>query len=336
MLTRDIGIDLGTANVMVYIKGSGIVLKEPSVVAVDDQTKKVLAIGEEARKMIGRTPGNIRALRPLRDGVIADYDTTEVMLKHFIDRVHGRRSFLKPRVMICIPSGVTTVEKRAVLEAANQAGARKTYLIEEPVAAALGAGLDISQPSGNMVVDIGGGTTDVAVLSLGGVVLSKSLRIGGDKLDDAIIRYVKKEYNLLIGERTAEEIKVDIGSAFPEDDDRFLEIRGRDLVTGLPKTVKITAAQSYEAMEEPIMAIIEVIRQVMELTPPELAADIVERGLILTGGGALLNGLDKLLVRETGVPIHIADDPLSCVALGTGVALEHLDLYAEHLMSNTQ
>lgn len=336
MLTRDIGIDLGTANVMVYIKGSGIVLKEPSVVAVDDQTKKVLAIGEEARKMIGRTPGNIRALRPLRDGVIADYDTTEVMLKHFIDRVHGRRSFLKPRVMICIPSGVTTVEKRAVLEAANQAGARKTYLIEEPVAAALGAGLDISQPSGNMVVDIGGGTTDVAVLSLGGVVLSKSLRIGGDKLDDAIIRYVKKEYNLLIGERTAEEIKVDIGSAFPEDDDRFLEIRGRDLVTGLPKTVKITAAQSYEAMEEPIMAIIEVIRQVMELTPPELAADIVEKGLILTGGGALLNGLDKLLVRETGVPIHIADDPLSCVALGTGAALEHLDLYAEHLMSNAQ
>lgn len=314
----DIGVDLGTANVLVYIKGKGVVLREPSVVAIDRDSNKVLAIGEEARKMLGRTPGNIVAIRPLREGVIADYDTTESMLRHFIEKVAGRSFIFKPRIMVCIPSGVTTVEKRAVLEAAVQAGARKTYLIEEPLAAALGAGLDISEPYGAMVVDIGGGTTDVAVISLGGIVASESLRIGGDKFDDAIMRYVKKEYNMMIGERTAEEIKMNIGTAIRGRREGSMEVRGRDLLSGLPKTVRMSAVETGEALNEPVEAIVQCVKAVLETTPPELAADIMDRGIVMTGGGALLYALDELIQKETGIPTYLAEDPLSCVALGTG------------------
>ena len=320
----DIGVDLGTANVLVYIKGKGVVLREPSVVAIDRDTNKVLAIGEEARKMLGRTPGNIVAIRPLREGVIADYDTTESMLRHFIEKVAGRSFIFKPRIMVCIPSGVTTVEKRAVLEAAVQAGARKTYLIEEPLAAALGAGLDISEPYGAMVVDIGGGTTDVAVISLGGIVASESLRIGGDKFDDAIVRYVKKEYNMMIGERTAEEIKMNIGTAIRGRREGSMEVRGRDLLSGLPKTVRMSAVETGEALNEPVEAIVQCVKAVLEITPPELAADIMDRGIVMTGGGALLYALDELIQKETGIPTYLAEDPLSCVALGTGKALESI------------
>ena len=320
----DIGVDLGTANVLVYIKGKGVVLREPSVVAIDRDTNKVLAIGEEARKMLGRTPGNIVAIRPLREGVIADYDTTESMLRHFIEKVAGRSFIFKPRIMVCIPSGVTTVEKRAVLEAAVQAGARKTYLIEEPLAAALGAGLDISEPYGSMVVDIGGGTTDVAVISLGGIVASESLRIGGDKFDDAIVRYVKKEYNMMIGERTAEEIKMNIGTAIRGRREGSMEVRGRDLLSGLPKTVRMSAVEIGEALNEPVEAIVQCVKAVLETTPPELAADIMDRGIVMTGGGALLYALDELIQKETGIPTYLAEDPLSCVALGTGKALESI------------
>lgn len=320
----DIGVDLGTANILVYIKGKGIVLSEPSVVAIDRDTNRVLAIGEEARRMLGRTPGNIVAIRPLREGVIADYDTTESMLRHFIQKVAGKSFFFKPRIMVCIPSGVTTVEKRAVLEAAMSAGARKTYLIEEPLAAALGAGLEIAEPCGAMVVDIGGGTTDVAVLSLGGIVLSQSLRIGGDKFDEALVRYVKKEFNMMIGERTAEEIKVKIGTAFPGSRDDAMEIRGRDLLSGLPKTVRITSVETREAMADPVALIVQCVKSVLENTPPELASDIMDRGIVMTGGGALLDGLDRLIKEETGIPTYLADDPLSCVALGTGKALDSL------------
>lgn len=320
----DIGVDLGTANVLVYIKGKGVVLREPSVVAIDRDTNKVLAIGEEARKMLGRTPGNIVAIRPLREGVIADYDTTESMLRHFIEKVAGRSFIFKPRIMVCIPSGVTTVEKRAVLEAAVQAGARKTYLIEEPLAAALGAGLDISEPYGAMVVDIGGGTTDVAVISLGGIVASESLRIGGDKFDDAIMRYVKKEYNMMIGERTAEEIKMNIGTAIRGRREGSMEVRGRDLLSGLPKTVRMSAVETGEALNEPVEAIVQCVKAVLETTPPELAADIMDRGIVMTGGGALLYALDELIQKETGIPTYLAEDPLSCVALGTGKALESI------------
>ena len=320
----DIGVDLGTANVLVYIKGKGVVLREPSVVAIDRDTNKVLAIGEEARKMLGRTPGNIVAIRPLREGVIADYDTTESMLRHFIEKVAGRSFIFKPRIMVCIPSGVTTVEKRAVLEAAVQAGARKTYLIEEPLAAALGAGLDISEPYGAMVVDIGGGTTDVAVISLGGIVASESLRIGGDKFDDAIMRYVKKEYNMMIGERTAEEIKMNIGTAIRGRREGSMEVRGRDLLSGLPKTVRMSAVETGEALNEPVEAIVQCVKAVLEITPPELAADIMDRGIVMTGGGALLYALDELIQKETGIPTYLAEDPLSCVALGTGKALESI------------
>ncbi len=320
----DIGVDLGTANVLVYIKGKGVVLREPSVVAIDRDTNKVLAIGEEARKMLGRTPGNIVAIRPLREGVIADYDTTESMLRHFIEKVAGRSFIFKPRIMVCIPSGVTTVEKRAVLEAAVQAGARKTYLIEEPLAAALGAGLDISEPYGAMVVDIGGGTTDVAVISLGGIVASESLRIGGDKFDDAIVRYVKKEYNMMIGERTAEEIKMNIGTAIRGRREGSMEVRGRDLLSGLPKTVRMSAVETGEALNEPVEAIVQCVKAVLETTPPELAADIMDRGIVMTGGGALLYALDELIQKETGIPTYLAEDPLSCVALGTGKALESI------------
>ena len=321
----DIGVDLGTANVLVYIKGKGVVLREPSVVAIDRDSNKVLAIGEEARKMLGRTPGNIVAIRPLREGVIADYDTTESMLRHFIEKVAGRSFIFKPRIMVCIPSGVTTVEKRAVLEAAVQAGARKTYLIEEPLAAALGAGLDISEPYGAMVVDIGGGTTDVAVISLGGIVASESLRIGGDKFDDAIMRYVKKEYNMMIGERTAEEIKMNIGTAIRGRREGSMEVRGRDLLSGLPKTVRMSAVETGEALNEPVEAIIQCVKAVLETTPPELAADIMDRGIVMTGGGALLYALDELIQKETGIPTYLAEDPLSCVALGTGKALESIE-----------
>jgi len=320
----DIGVDLGTANVLVYIKGKGVVLREPSVVAIDRDSNKVLAIGEEARKMLGRTPGNIVAIRPLREGVIADYDTTESMLRHFIEKVAGRSFIFKPRIMVCIPSGVTTVEKRAVLEAAVQAGARKTYLIEEPLAAALGAGLDISEPYGAMVVDIGGGTTDVAVISLGGIVASESLRIGGDKFDDAIVRYVKKEYNMMIGERTAEEIKMNIGTAIRGRREGSMEVRGRDLLSGLPKTVRMSAVETGEALNEPVEAIVQCVKAVLETTPPELAADIMDRGIVMTGGGALLYALDELIQKETGIPTYLAEDPLSCVALGTGKALESI------------
>ncbi len=320
----DIGVDLGTANVLVYIKGKGVVLREPSVVAIDRDSNKVLAIGEEARKMLGRTPGNIVAIRPLREGVIADYDTTESMLRHFIEKVAGRSFIFKPRIMVCIPSGVTTVEKRAVLEAAVQAGARKTYLIEEPLAAALGAGLDISEPYGAMVVDIGGGTTDVAVISLGGIVASESLRIGGDKFDDAIVRYVKKEYNMMIGERTAEEIKMNIGTAIRGRREGSMEVRGRDLLSGLPKTVRMSAVETGEALNEAVEAIVQCVKAVLETTPPELAADIMDRGIVMTGGGALLYALDELIQKETGIPTYLAEDPLSCVALGTGKALESI------------
>lgn len=324
-MSMDIGVDLGTANVLVYIKGKGIVLREPSVVAIDRDSNKVLAIGEEARRMIGRTPGNIVAIRPLREGVIADYDSTEKMLRHFIQKVAGKSLLFKPRIMVCIPSGVTTVEKRAVLEAALQAGARKTYLIEEPLAAALGAGLEISEPCGSMVVDIGGGTTDVAVLSLGGIVISESLRVGGDKFDEALIRYVKREYNIMIGERTAEEIKVRAGTAFSSGRNESMEIRGRDLLSGLPKTVRITSGETWEALSEPVSLIVQRVKSVLEITPPELAADIMDRGIVMTGGGSLLHGLDRLIKEETGIPTYLAEDPLSCVALGTGKALDSLE-----------
>ncbi|MDR3592270.1 MAG: rod shape-determining protein [Negativicutes bacterium] len=330
-MSMDIGVDLGTANVLVYIKGRGIVLREPSVVAIDRDTNRILAIGEEARRMLGRTPGNIVAIRPLREGVIADYDTTESMLRHFIQKVAGRSMFFKPRIMVCIPSGVTTVEKRAVLEAAMQAGARKTYLIEEPLAAALGAGLVISEPCGSMVVDIGGGTTDVAVLSLGGIVVSESLRVGGDKFDEAMVRYIKKEYNIMIGERTAEEIKVNVGTAFPSGRNESMEIRGRDLVSGLPKTMRIGSTETREALAEPISLIVECVKTVLEKTPPELAADIVDRGIVMTGGGSMLHGLDRLISQETGIPTYLAEDPLSCVALGTGKALESLEAIQDSL-----
>ena len=323
-MPADIGVDLGTANVLVYVKGKGIVLREPSVVAIDRDTNRVLAIGEEARRMLGRTPGNIIATRPLRDGVIADYDITASMLRYFIQKVAGRSLFFKPRIMVCIPSGVTTVEKRAVIEATMAAGARKTYLIEEPLAAALGAGLEISEPCGSMVVDIGGGTTDIAVLSLGGIVVSESLRIGGDKFDEAMVRYIKKEHNVLIGERTAEEIKITVGTAYPNGRDVSMEIRGRDLVSGLPKTIRISSAETREALSEPISMIVECVKSVLEKTPPELAADIVDHGVVMTGGGSLIDGLDRLINRETGIPVYLADDPLSCVALGTGKALDSL------------
>ncbi|MEW6624936.1 MAG: rod shape-determining protein [Bacillota bacterium] len=324
----DIGIDLGTATVLVYVKGKGIVLNEPSVVAIDKKTGQIFAVGEAARRMLGRTPGNIVAVRPLREGVIADYESTERMLRYFIEKACGRRLFFKPRVMVCIPSGITGVEERAVREAAMQAGARQAYLIEEPMAAALGAGLIISEANGTMVVDIGGGTTDVAVLSLGGIVCAKSLRVGGDKFDEAIVRYIRREFNLMIGERSAEELKVNVGTANPKSlrAEAIMDIKGRDLVTGLPKTIHISGLQVYTAIQEPLEAIVAGVKEVLEKTPPELASDIINKGVVLTGGGSMLHGLDELLVEETGLPIHLADDPVSCVALGTGKALQMLDV----------
>ncbi|WP_295158503.1 rod shape-determining protein [Selenomonas sp. AE3005] len=321
-MSLDIGIDLGTANVLVYVKGKGIVLREPSVVAIDRDTNRVLAIGEEARQMIGRTPGNIVAVRPLREGVIADYDITESMLRHFIEKVVGRRFVFRPRIMICIPSGVTMVEQRAVQEAAEQAGARHTQLIEEPLAAALGAGLDISEPRGSMVVDIGGGTTDIAVISLGGIVNSASLRVAGDKFDEDIIAYVKKEFNVMIGERTAEDVKMVVGAAFATARNEVMDIRGRDMLSGLPKNVQITTAQAAEAMRDSVTKIVDCVKKVLEETPPELAADIMNCGIVLTGGGAMLYGLDELIRRETDIPTALAEDAMSCVAIGCGKALD--------------
>lgn len=321
---QDIGIDLGTATVIAYAKGKGIVLREPSVVAVDNNTGEVLAVGKEARRMLGRTPGNIVATRPLRDGVISNYTVTEKMLKYFISRVCGKFIFA-PRIMICIPSQVTEVEKKAVIDAATQAGARKVYLIEEPIAAAIGAGIDISRPCGNMVVDIGGGTTDIAVISLGGSVVSTSLKVAGDKFDEAIVRYIKKKYNVMIGERTAEDLKINIGCVYPKIQDMEMEIRGRDLVTGLPKTIIVHSSEMLEALIEPAMLVVDAVHSVLEKTPPELAADISDRGICLTGGGSLIDGLDKLLQEKTGINVMIAEDAVSCVALGTGKALDNLD-----------
>ncbi|MGE4588280.1 MAG: rod shape-determining protein [Acidaminococcaceae bacterium] len=320
----DIGVDLGTANILVYLKGSGIVLREPSVVAIDRNTNKILAIGEEAKTMLGRTPGNIVAIRPLREGVIADYDITQSMLENVIQRVAGKSLFFKPRVVICIPSGVTTVEKRAVLEAAIQSGASKTYLVEEPIAAAMGAGLEISESRGAMVVDIGGGTTDIAVMSLGGVVVSDSLRVGGDKFDEAIVRFVKKERNVLIGEPTAEEIKIKVATVFKGNRQAEIEIRGRDLVTGLPTTIKLTSDEIYRALHEPVSTLVSCVRSVLEKTPPELSSDIIDRGIVLTGGGALLDGMAELIQAETGIATIVADSPLECVAVGTGKVLSSL------------
>lgn len=321
---QDIGIDLGTATVIAFVKGKGVVLREPSVVAVDSNTGDVLAVGQEARKMLGRTPGNIIATRPLKDGVISDYTVTEKMLKYFINKIGGK-SIFAPRIMICIPSQVTEVEKKAVIDAASQAGARRVYLIEEPIAAAIGAGLDISKACGNMIVDIGGGTTDIAVISLGGSVVSSSIKIAGDKFDEAVVKYIKKKHNIIIGERTAEELKVNIGCVYPKIQDTEMDIRGRDLSTGLPKTVTIHSSEMLEALIEPAMMIVEAVHSIFEKTPPELVADISDRGIYMTGGGSLLDGLDKLLEEKTGINVMIARDTVSCVALGTGKALDNLD-----------
>ena len=321
---QDIGIDLGTATVIAYIKGKGIVLREPSVVAVNNVTNEVLAVGGEARRMLGRTPGNIVATRPLKDGVISNYTVTEKMLKHFINKIGGK-SLFSPRIMICIPSQVTEVEKKAVIDAASQAGARRVYLIEEPIAAAIGAGIDISKPCGNMVVDIGGGTADIAVISLGGSVVSTSIKVAGDKFDEAIVKYIKRKYNVVIGERTAEELKINIGCVYPKIQDLDMDIRGRDLTTGLPRTLTIKSSEMMEALLEPAMAIVEAVHSTLEKTPPELAADISDRGIYMTGGGSLVDGLDKLLQEQTGINVMIAEDAISCVALGTGKALDNLD-----------
>ena len=335
VFTKDMGIDLGTANTLVYIKGKDIVIREPSVVAIQTNTNQVLAVGEEAKRMIGRTPGNIVAIRPLKDGVIADFDITQSMLKYFIKRAMQRRSLFQPRVVICVPSGVTEVEKRAVEEAAINAGARDAYLIEEPMAAAIGAGLPVQEPTGSMIVDIGGGTTEVAVISLGGIVTSKSIRVGGDELDEAIVRYIKKEYSLMIGERTAEDVKIAIGSAYVDNKETKMNIRGRDLISGLPKTIEVTSSEIHEAMKEQITNILEAIKSTLEKTPPELAADIMEQGIMLTGGGALLNGLDKLIRKETSMPVHVAENPLDCVARGTGKALDSIEIMKK-TVSNTK
>ncbi|ABK52521.1 rod shape-determining protein MreB [Acidothermus cellulolyticus 11B] len=331
---RDMAVDLGTANTLVYVRGRGIVLNEPSVVAINTNTGGILAVGIEAKRMIGRTPGNIVAVRPLKDGVIADFDTTERMLRYFIQKVHRNRHLARgPRLVVCVPSGCTAVEQRAVKDAGYAAGARRVYIIEEPMAAAIGAGLPVHEPTGNMVVDIGGGTTEVAVISLGGIVTSQSIRVGGDELDNAIINYVKKEYSLMLGERTAEEIKMAIGSAFPVPDEPHAEIRGRDLVSGLPKTIVVSAAEIRKAIDEPVNAIIDAVKVTLDKCPPELAGDIMDRGIVLTGGGALLKGLDERLRHETGMPIHITERPLDSVALGAGKCVEDFDTLQPVLIS---
>ncbi|XHR27041.1 MAG: rod shape-determining protein [Chthoniobacteraceae bacterium] len=326
LFSNDIGIDLGTANTLVYVRDHGIVLREPSVVAVQAGTNKVLAVGDEAKRMLGRTPANIVAVRPLKDGVIADFEVTEAMLRHFIRKAHGRRMLFRPhpRVVIAVPSGITEVEKRAVKESAQRAGAREVHLIEEPMAAAIGCGLPVQEAAGNMIVDIGGGTTEVALISLAGIVFSRSVRVAGDELDEAIMQYMKRAYNLMIGERTAEEIKIKIGSAYPIEKETTMEVKGRDLVAGLPKTLTITSQEVREALLEPVSTIVESVRVTLERCPPELSADLVDRGIVLAGGGALLRGLDKLLSEETGLPVHVAEDPLSAVAEGTGRALQEI------------
>ena len=326
LFSNDLAIDLGTANTLVYVKGKGIALREPSVVTVQKDSKHVLAVGSEAKAMVGRTPENIMAIRPMKDGVIANFEITEAMLRYFIQKVHNRKTFVRPRMVICVPSGITQVERRAVRDSAENAGAREVYLIEEPMAAAIGVGLPVEEPGGNMVVDIGGGTTEVAVISLAGIVYSQSVRVGGDEMDEAIISYIKRNYNLLIGERTAEEIKIQVGSAYEVGERKTLEIKGRDLIAAIPKTVVITDEEIRDALAEPVSAIVETVRGALERTPPELAADIVDRGIVLAGGGGLLRGIDVLLKEETGLPVTVAEDPLSAVVMGTGKVLDELDL----------
>ncbi|MFC0187023.1 rod shape-determining protein [Fictibacillus aquaticus] len=328
MFSRDVGIDLGTANVLIYVKGKGIVLNEPSVVAIDTNTGKALAVGEEAFKMVGRTPGNIVAIRPMKDGVIADFEVTEQMLKHFIDKIQVKGVFAKPRILICTPTNITSVEQKAIRQAAQKCGAKHIFLEEEPKVAAIGAGMDIFQPSGNMVVDIGGGTTDVAVLSMGDIVTSASIKMAGDKFDSEILNYIKKEYKLLIGERTSENIKKQVATVFPGSRNEELEIRGRDMVSGLPRTVTVRSEEIMDALMEPVMTIVHAAKSVLEKTPPELSADIIDRGIMLTGGGALLHGIDQLFAQELKVPVFIAEDPMGAVARGTGLMLEHMDKIA--------
>ena len=332
----EVGIDLGTANILIYIQGKGIVLNEPSVVAINKDTNEVLAVGEEARQMLGRTPSNIIAVRPLKDGVISDYDTTERMLKFFIRKTCGSGKFFKPRIMVCVPSGVTEVEKRAVSEAATMAGAKEVFIMEEPIAAAIGAGLDIMGPDGVMVIDIGGGTTDIAVISLGGIVTSSSVKIAGDKFDDAIIKYMKKAHKVFIGERTAEQLKFNIGTAFPREESISMECRGRDMTTGLPVSVEVTSEEMYDALDEPLNAICEAVHTVLEHTPPEIAADISTTGIMLTGGGALLWGLDRRISERTKIPVMIAEEPKNCVAVGTGKALSHMGSISSKKVTNRQ
>ncbi len=326
LFSNDLAIDLGTANTLVYVKGKGIALREPSVVTVQKDSKHVLAVGSEAKAMVGRTPENIMAIRPMKDGVIANFEITEAMLRYFIQKVHNRKTFVRPRMVICVPSGITQVERRAVRDSAENAGAREVYLIEEPMAAAIGVGLPVEEPGGSMVVDIGGGTTEVAVISLAGIVYAQSVRVGGDEMDEAIISYIKRNYNLLIGERTAEEIKIQVGSAYEIGERKTLEIKGRDLIAAIPKTVLITGEEVRESLSEPVSAIVETVRGALERTPPELAADIVDRGIVLAGGGGLLRGIDVLLKEETGLPVTVAEDPLSAVVMGTGKVLDELDL----------
>ncbi len=335
MFSKDIGIDLGTANTLVYLRGKGIIMREPSVVAVDTKTDEVRSVGHEAKAVIGRTPGSIMAVRPLKDGVIADFDITANMLARFIKKVCGNSMFFRPRVVICIPSGVTEVERRAVKEAALKAGARQVSVIEEPMAAAIGAGLPISEPSGSMVVDIGGGTSEVAVISLGGIVAARSVRVGGDEFDQAIIAYIKRKYNLLIGERTAEQIKIEIGSAYELEEEKEMEIKGRNLVDGLPKNITVHSEEVRDALAESLQKVVDAIKETLERTPPELSADIIDHGIMLTGGGALLRGLDELVHRETGIDVHVAETPLDCVAAGTGAVLDHIDLLGDVLDDNS-
>jgi len=336
LFSNDMGIDLGTANTLVYVKGQGIVLMEPSVVAVQTNTNNVLAVGEEAKRMLGRTPGSITAIRPLKDGVIADFDITESMLRYFIRKVHNRRALVAPRVVIAVPSGITEVEKRAVKDSAEQAGARLVYLIEEPMAAAIGVGLPVQEPAANMIIDVGGGTTEVAIISLAGIVTSRSVRVGGDEMDEAIIQYLKRNYNLMVGERTAEDIKIAVGSAYPLKEEMAMEVKGRDLIAGLPKILRITSEEIREALSESISTIVEAIRITLERCPPELSADLVDRGLIMTGGGALLRGFPKLVSEETGLPVHLAEEPLKSVALGTGKVLDELYFLQKLIPSKRQ
>ncbi|CAN5600848.1 rod shape-determining protein [soil metagenome] len=336
IIGRDMAVDLGTANTLVYVRRKGVLLDEPSVVALNDTTGEVLAVGHDAKRMIGRTPDNITALRPLKNGVIADFEATEQMLRYFIRRVHRRRYYAKPRMVICVPSGITAVEQRAVKEAGYQAGARRVYIIEEPMAAAIGAGLPVHQPTGNMVVDVGGGTTEVAVISLGGIVTSLSIRTAGDAIDAAIVTWMKKEHSLMLGERTAEEVKMTLASAFPSTQETVADIRGRDLVSGLPRTVAVSASELRKAIEEPLSAIVDAVRVTLDQTPPELAGDIMDRGIVLTGGGALLRGLDERLRHETGMPVHVAEDPLTSVAMGAGKCVEEFEALQQVLVADTR